>query len=149
MNLIPNQTVFFRFLTSACDRGKPFQRDKDCPETTVFSGMLVPAATLWTHLSEERRLENTVCYSLVIQDQVRKRGLLRKLHFLEILENFEIPEMLESFQIVENRTNRPFSRDSWEFGASRDSSSERPFLNDPFLRSQQEDQAHRHLQLKS
>ena len=29
-------TVFFRFLTSACDRGKPFQSDKGCPKTSVF-----------------------------------------------------------------------------------------------------------------
>ena len=44
---VPNgvfQTVFFRFLTSACDRCKLFQRDKECPQTPVFSGILVPSA---------------------------------------------------------------------------------------------------------
>ena len=38
------QAVFFRFLTSACDRGKPFQMDKDCLKTPVFSSILVPSA---------------------------------------------------------------------------------------------------------
>ena len=43
---VPNsvfQTVFFRLLTSACDRGKPSQRSKECPKTPVFSGILVPS----------------------------------------------------------------------------------------------------------
>ena len=30
------QTMLFRFLALACDRGKPFQRDKDCLQTPVF-----------------------------------------------------------------------------------------------------------------
>ena len=41
---VPNgvfQTVFFRFLTSACDRGKPLQRDKECQKTPVFLSHLV------------------------------------------------------------------------------------------------------------
>ena len=36
---VPNgvfQTVFFRFLTSAYSRGKPFQRDKECLKTPVL-----------------------------------------------------------------------------------------------------------------
>ena len=32
-----------------------------------------------------------------------KRGLFRKIHFLEILENLEILEILESSQSVENK----------------------------------------------
>ena len=38
------QTVFFRFLTSARDRGKLFQRDKECLKPPVFSNILVPFA---------------------------------------------------------------------------------------------------------
>ena len=38
------QTVFFWFLTSAQNRGKPLQRDKECLKTPVFSSMLVPSA---------------------------------------------------------------------------------------------------------
>ena len=38
------QTVFFRFLTSACDRGKPLQTDKACLKTPAFSSILVPSA---------------------------------------------------------------------------------------------------------
>ena len=38
------QTVFFRFLTSACNRGKPHQRDEECLKTPVFSSILVPSA---------------------------------------------------------------------------------------------------------
>ena len=44
---VPNdvfQTVFIRFLTSACDRGKPLQRDKACLKTPAFSSILVPSA---------------------------------------------------------------------------------------------------------
>ena len=48
MNLrVPNgvfQMVFFRFLTSACDRGKPLQMDKECLKTPVFLSILVPSA---------------------------------------------------------------------------------------------------------
>ena len=41
---VPNgvfQTVFFRFLTSACDRGKPLHRDEECLKTPVFKSILV------------------------------------------------------------------------------------------------------------
>ena len=44
---VPNgafQTVFFRFLTSACDRGKPLQRHEECLKTPVFLSILVPSA---------------------------------------------------------------------------------------------------------
>ena len=44
---VPNgvfQTVFFRFLTLAGDRGKPLQREKACLKTPVFSSILVPSA---------------------------------------------------------------------------------------------------------
>ena len=69
------QTVFFRFLTSACDRGRPFQRDKDCQKIPVFSSILVPPALaaprhpLSTQLLvlRKRRLKNTVCSPLGIQ----------------------------------------------------------------------------------
>ena len=47
-----SKRCFFRFLTSSCDRGKPFQRDKECPKAPVFSGILVPSvATDPGHLS--------------------------------------------------------------------------------------------------
>ena len=36
-------------------------------------------------------------------NRVRKRGLFRKSHFLEILENFEILEILENPQTVESK----------------------------------------------
>ena len=59
--------VFFRFLTSACDRGKPLHKDDECLKAPVFSSILVPSAlsdltTLRTHHSEKHRLENTVCF---------------------------------------------------------------------------------------
>ena len=66
------QTVFFRFLlTSACDRGKPLQRDEEyarkhqCLKAFRYLLPLRILTTLWIHHSEKRRLENTVCYSLV------------------------------------------------------------------------------------
>ena len=43
---VPNgvfQTVFFKFLTLACDEDKPCQGDKDSLKTLVFSGILVPS----------------------------------------------------------------------------------------------------------
>ena len=44
-----------------------------------------------------------------------KRGLFRKVHFLEILDNLEILEFLGSPQTEKERRFRPFSRDSKEF----------------------------------
>ena len=44
---VPNgvfQTVFFRFLTAAGDRGKPLQRDEECLKTPVFLSILVAFA---------------------------------------------------------------------------------------------------------
>ena len=44
---VPNgfcQTVFFRFLTSACDKGKPFHRDKGCLKMPLFSSILMPSS---------------------------------------------------------------------------------------------------------
>ena len=38
------KTVFFRFLTSACDRGSPLQSDKECLKMSLFSNNLVPSA---------------------------------------------------------------------------------------------------------
>ena len=66
-----------------------------------------------------------------------KRGLFRKVHFQEILENLEILEILENPQTVENgRRIRSFSRDfreSRDFRDSRASSSEKtPFVMTPF-----------------
>ena len=67
-----------------------------------------------------------------------KRGLFRTIHFLEILENLEILEMLarEPPDCGKQRRLRPFSRDSREFRDfrnSRDSSSEKtPFVMTPF-----------------
>ena len=49
-----------------------------------------------------------------------KRGLFRKVHFLEILENLEILEILEN-PCGKQRRIRPFSRDSREFRDFRDS----------------------------
>ena len=50
-------------------RGKPFQRDKECPKTPVFYGILVPGSAvadpgypLNAPLWKTPRLENTVCY---------------------------------------------------------------------------------------
>ena len=43
---VPNgafQTVFFGFLTSACNRGNPLQRDTTCLKTLLCSTILVPA----------------------------------------------------------------------------------------------------------
>ena len=65
-----------------------------------------------------------------------KRGLFRKVHFLENMENLEILEILENPQTVEKqRRIRPFSRDSREFrgcGDSKDSCSEKtPFVMTP------------------
>ena len=62
-------TVFFRFLTSACNRGNTLQKDKTCLKTPLFSAIwfrlpLQMLTTLWTRHSERHRLENTVCYSL-------------------------------------------------------------------------------------
>ena len=54
-------TVFLRFLALACDRGKQFQRDKECPTTAVFLGMLVPSALADPgHPLNTPRLTNTV-----------------------------------------------------------------------------------------
>ena len=50
-----------------------------------------------------------------------KRVLFRNVHFLGILENLEIPEILENFQ-MDNKGSRPISRDSGEFRDSRGSS---------------------------
>ena len=44
---VPNgvfQTVFFRFLTWACNRGNPHQRNRKCRKTPLFSSILVPSA---------------------------------------------------------------------------------------------------------
>ena len=44
---VPNgvfQTVFFGFLTSACDSGKSLPRDKECLKTPVISSSLVLSA---------------------------------------------------------------------------------------------------------
>ena len=44
---VPNgvfQTVFFGFLASAFDRGRPLQRDKECLQMPMFSSVLVPSA---------------------------------------------------------------------------------------------------------
>ena len=62
--------MFFRFLISASDRGKPLQKDKNARKQQCFQAFwcLPPLrilATLWTHHSEKHRLENTVCYPLV------------------------------------------------------------------------------------
>ena len=46
---VPNdvfQTVFFRFLTSACGRGKPLQRDKECLKTPILSTSILAPSTL-------------------------------------------------------------------------------------------------------
>ena len=68
-----------------------------------------------------------------------KRGLFRKVHFLEILENLEILEILENPQTLENKGDfqkSPFSRDSREFRDFRDSrdfsSGKTPFVMTPF-----------------
>ena len=66
-----------------------------------------------------------------------KRGLFRKVHFLEILENLEILEILENPQTPgKQRRIRPFSRasrESRDIRDSRDSSSEKtPFVMTPF-----------------
>ena len=67
-----------------------------------------------------------------------KRGLFRKIHVLESLENLEILAILENPQICgKQSTIRPFSSDSREsrdfFRDSRDSSSEKtPFVMTPF-----------------
>ena len=66
------------------------------------------------------------------------RGLFRKAHFLEVLENLEILEILENPQTVENKGEpdhfldlENFFRD---FRDSRDSSSEKtPFVMTPFF----------------
>ena len=73
-----------------------------------------------------------------------KRGLFRKVHFLEILESLEILEILDNppdcgkYSILQ-----PFSRDSREtrdFRDSRDSSSEKtPFVMTPFSGPTKED----------
>ena len=55
------QTVFFGCLTSACDRGNPLWRDKECLQTPVFSSILVPSALVDPHHpSEHTTLKNTV-----------------------------------------------------------------------------------------
>ena len=66
-----------------------------------------------------------------------KRGLFRKVYFLEILENLEILEILENPQTVEKKgeSDREFrdSRDFGDFRDSRDSSSEKTlFVMTPF-----------------
>ena len=65
-----------------------------------------------------------------------KRGLFRKVNFLEILENLEILEFLENPQTEKERSFRPFSRDSRELRAFRDSrdfsSAKTPFVMTPF-----------------
>ena len=66
-----------------------------------------------------------------------KRGLFRKVHFLEILENLEILEILENPQTVENkeRIRHHFLEilENLDFRDSRDSSSEKtPFVMTPF-----------------
>ena len=53
------QTVFFRFLTSACNRGKPFQRDEECLKTPVFSSILVPSAVTDPHRPPNAPLRKT------------------------------------------------------------------------------------------
>ena len=61
---VPNgvfQTVFFRFLASACDRAKPFQSDTNMPQSTsVFKqfGAFCPCAS--SPPSEHTTLKNTV-----------------------------------------------------------------------------------------
>ena len=69
-----------------------------------------------------------------------KRGLFRKVHFLEILENLEILEIFENRQTGKQGRIRAFSRDSSplsrDFRDSRDSSSEKtPFVMTPFFRA--------------
>ena len=66
-----------------------------------------------------------------------KRGLFRKVHFLEILENLEILEILENPQTVENKGESDHFLEILEnleiFGDSRDSSSEKTsFVMTPF-----------------
>ena len=65
-----------------------------------------------------------------------KRGLFRKVHFLEILEVLDSRDSRESPDCGTQRRVRPFSRDSREFRDfrdSRDSSSEKtPFVMTPF-----------------
>ena len=54
------QTVFFRFLASACDRGKPFQSDTMPQSTSVFRhvGALCPCAS--SPPSEDTTLKTTI-----------------------------------------------------------------------------------------
>ena len=44
-----------------------------------------------------------------------KRGLFRKVHFLEILENLEILEILEKSQTVENKGESDFCSEKTPF----------------------------------
>ena len=63
---IPNlglrqRTVFFRFLTSACDKGKRFQRDEECLKIPMFFkhfGAFCPCGS-WPP-SQHTTLKNTV-----------------------------------------------------------------------------------------
>ena len=52
------QTVFFRFLTSACPRGKSLQRDEECLKTPVFSSFLVCSAVADPDHPDRRKLTN-------------------------------------------------------------------------------------------
>ena len=63
-----------------------------------------------------------------------KRGLFRKVHFLETLENLEILEILENPQTVENKGECDHFLEILEISRdSRDSSSEKtPFVMTPF-----------------
>ena len=68
-----------------------------------------------------------------------KRGLCRKVHFLEILDNLEILEILKNPQTVENKGESDFfleilenleNLEILEIPPVKD-----PFRNDPFFRS--------------
>ena len=63
-----------------------------------------------------------------------KRGLFRKIHFLEILENLEILEILENRHTVENKgESHHFLEILENFRDSRDFSSVKtPFVITPF-----------------
>ena len=67
-----------------------------------------------------------------------ERGLLEKgsfqqLHFLEMLDNLELLEILESPRVRKRKGSLPISRDSRDFRGSKASSSEKtPGLMDPF-----------------
>ena len=58
-----------------------------------------------------------------------KRGLFSKVHFLEILENFEVLEILESPQTLENKGESNHFLEILEIPPVN-----RPFRNDPFFR---------------